>query len=349
MKRILLSVAILAVAASCSKNEVVETPQQNMIGFSTINDRVSKAANDSADDYTVFSAVKTSADTYSDKWYISQATVSTSEDGVDTANGTYYWPLDGNQTLDFFAVSPAFGAIVNQAGAFESATPSLPIQYIVADNGEVDFTVATPVTGAFCNKNEAGATSGTVETSGQVALQFKHMLTKSTLSIKLDAALAADYEMSFGDVMLFPASSKIQLDMAKSPITPTYINIGKPLYYLFTNYGGPATSTSNDMTTAGSMFISDAPAMFVPHNNEACRFMICDLILKHKETGVVIYASDTINVNLTNATFEAGKAYNFILTVSADMLDLIEITFDSEVLEDWNTPAIDAAIPQPTV
>ncbi len=101
MKKLLFSVAILAVAASCSKNEVPDAAPaaESAISFATLNN-LARSANDAADQYQVYAAQEgvTAA------WYI--ADYSKSEDDESLTN-TYYWPTAATTTLEFMAFAPA--------------------------------------------------------------------------------------------------------------------------------------------------------------------------------------------------------------------------------------------------
>ena len=55
MRNLFLFVAAIGLMASCSHNEVYETMEEsNEIKFSTLNDKVTKSANDSISNYRIF-------------------------------------------------------------------------------------------------------------------------------------------------------------------------------------------------------------------------------------------------------------------------------------------------------
>ena len=74
MKKILFSVAALALVASCSKNEVSEPigAKQNPIGFSTLNSNATRTANEGESNYTVYAQYSDASlmTSFPGAWYI---------------------------------------------------------------------------------------------------------------------------------------------------------------------------------------------------------------------------------------------------------------------------------------
>ncbi len=163
MKKILFSVAILAVAVSCSKNEVSEVVSQYEISFSNLNDRVTKTANDAGDDYKVYA--KHSGATAD--WYINDAIDATSNEG----SKTYLWPTD-NATIDFYSYAPAVptGNLV----VSDATVGTLGLTYTVPADAQEDFTLAAPLTAQVATTNSATA-----------AFTFSHILSKISVVVNL--------------------------------------------------------------------------------------------------------------------------------------------------------------------
>lgn len=167
MKKVMWGIAAGAlILASCSQNEILENKtEENVIGFTNLNDRtVTKAANDANSDYGVY-AIRSNA---TGVWFMQNVQV----DGDDnTYSPLHYWPV-GTETVNFYAYAPYSGG----ATITDANTSALSVSYTVPVNADEDFTIATPVTGA-------NATNGTV------ALEFSHMLSKITVTAVLDASL----------------------------------------------------------------------------------------------------------------------------------------------------------------
>ncbi len=347
MKRILLSVAILAVAASCSKNEVIDIPQTNAIGFSTINDRVTKAANDSKSPYTVFSDANVTTDT---DWFITELAVETGTSS-DSANATYFWPLSKDETVNFYAYAPNGnpGNISYDKPNF--ATPTLPIIFTVPAAADVDFTIATPVTGAYCVKgadgaaNDAGANEdGVVSAAGQVSLQFSHMLSKAVVNVTLDEILDENHVMTFDNITIVTANNKVTADVVKGPKTGAASVAGAfTCTYTIDEAVAGATDDAGDETIDNNYDGTQA-IMFAPQTDASFKVTINNLIVYNKNTGLKVYTGSPVYEN-TALTFAQGTAYNVNVEISdEDLKDgRIAITFASDD-DDWNKASADVDV-----
>ncbi len=328
MKKILLSVAILAVAASCSTNETVSVSSTNSIGFSTLNDRVTKVANTNAagtdgattnSDYTVFAGLTGNTT----GWYIDDATLSSD----DIANGTYYWP-SGSSTLDFYAFAPAHDN--SMLVLSDVATTSLGLVFTVPTAANVDFTIATPVLLASSTGTDGTSGQGTV-TSGKVSLQFSHMLSKATIDVALSDGLDDEYVMTFGDITFTAENNTVTTDAVAAKgvvITGASSQVDAAPAY---------TYAISESATAATSFTGIQELMFAPHaTSVACKINIANVTITNTKTGEVIVNAQPIEYPITSLTTEAGTAYNFIITISADKTGLTEITFSSTEA-DWTT------------
>ncbi len=211
MKKLILSVAILAVAASCSKNEMTELAPslQNEIGFSTLNDRVvSKAANDDDDDFRLFAHMQNST---VNEWFIKDYVEHASdidEKAYAPVGGPYYWPADGIYSdIVFYAYAPYFttgGNVVETTAKVDtSTTTDITLTYTVPATADEDFTVAAPVTATYDaddDKVYEDAEGASVE--DDVPLVFSHMLSKVTFKVQLDDGVdgsMVNYYISYDD------------------------------------------------------------------------------------------------------------------------------------------------------
>lgn len=179
--------------ASCSENDISGSAESKAIGFRNLNDRLTKAANDSSANYAVF-AVRSDAQNV---WFMDNVEV----DGEDnTYDPVRYWPT-GGATVNFYAFAP----YSNNVAVTKTSNPNdkLPFVYTVPANGNQDFTIAKPITNATYS-----------ESNPTVALEFSHMLSKITMDVQLDPDLVrAGYSVSFESATLSVASSQGASDL----------------------------------------------------------------------------------------------------------------------------------------
>ena len=180
MKKQIITLATLAtLLAGCSNNEVydvVNTSGNNLITFTNLNDKISRSANDSKDNYKVYAKLSTEGQT---AWFIDDAV---KEDNSIVSGNVYTWPTD--VTVDFYAWAPA-------SVTATATCPTISIDYTVPDAANQDFTIATPVV----NRNNS--------TGKTVAFQFSHMLSKISVSAELETELAkAGYLLDYASAEL---------------------------------------------------------------------------------------------------------------------------------------------------
>ncbi|MGL4852517.1 MAG: fimbrillin family protein [Phocaeicola sp.] len=346
MKKILFSAVLLGALASCSQNEVQEIGQfSNEIQFSTLNNKVSRAANDTKSDYQVFAKSFGLTYTGTPTWYIDDVLKSTS--GLDASTDfnnattdlptkTHYWPnVTGDWAMKFFAFAPSEPSIEAAAtkityGASTSyadrATDNADIsfKYIVKtttdENGidaQEDFTIALPLEITKANKS-----------SNNVNLQFKHMLTRILVKAALNQELLeAGYEMKFTTPQLQVVNTTGTISVTSS--APTWSDLSGP-------QGGDLYEGSD------TYLILPQPA----GNNQ----IILPTVTITKNGVVVFEGPVTYTVkagDIPNAagtedddTFLAGKSYNMNITIAGDSGDGGDpnepifgpkITFSSEV------------------
>lgn len=174
MKKSLL-IAALAVftMASCSKDEVVNVPQ-NEIRFAVVTENATKAeqiycANNMMDNFKIFASYKADGGTtYAP--YITEKDVTVNDDKTCTfTNGTHYWPDGGS--LDFFAFVNADAQngddIINWS-AYDANENKAQIKFTVAadpiNQKDLIYAVAP-------NKTKSANANG-------VALNFRHALSQ---------------------------------------------------------------------------------------------------------------------------------------------------------------------------
>lgn len=192
--------AIAAIVASCSKEEVVsvgaESSGYNTIGFSTYStlNATKGAPITQNSDFTVENQtfdvkafLTLGSNTYS---YLEATIVCDDETNWDyqTSSDAKYWPSDTSQTLDFYAYTNKGSNTVTIASSGIASTYTVPAT--IADQG--DFMLANTLDAA----NEAANTD---VTDGTVTLEFEHALTQ----INVTAEVAADYTLVIDDVSFY--------------------------------------------------------------------------------------------------------------------------------------------------
>ncbi len=337
MKKLLFSVAILAVAASCSKSEVVDMPQTSQIGFTTLNDRViSKAANDGDDAFRVF-AQKGDASA----WFIEDyVDYSDSATAIAPVGGPYYWPTDGS-SMKFYAYAPYTTSGCNVAEG-TPATDAITLTYTVPADAQEDFTVAAPIT--YTDEDAYPA-------SGAVEFTFSHMLSKVTVYVRLkgegegaegtDTDFAANYYVSDDDSTVTGA-----LD---APFTATFV----PKTYdmvVADGIAGKYTSSAASTSLSSASYDEYTSYYIAPQPFAGCTLQINGLTVRDAITHSPIFNGDMSiltltgkelnadGVDTTTSAFEAGKHYVFTVTVSGSSTEedgdpLVEITFKAENVE----------------
>ncbi len=334
MKKILFSVAALALVASCSKNEVSEPigAKQNPIGFSTLNSNATRTANEGESNYTVYAQYSDASlmTSFPGAWYIEDHELTSGD--VAVGLNSYYWPVE---SLDFYAFAPS--SVVETAVSPELAAPNkkgtLKIDYTVPVGAGEDFTVATPVTKTYSEKEGSDNGNG-------VPLKFNHMLSKLVISAAIKSEIHDAYT-------LVPA-------IEGTPITVEFTSLvnkgtvdvtsGTPL---LTDFGmnpdvALTYSTETTVVTAKNETTS-VPYYIMPHEdtNTGCIVKIKGLAIKRNEAGSIakpLTLEHTFIHPVTEdnkpLTFKANTQYNIVFTVKAG-----EIDFNSSVVA-WDKPTI---------
>ncbi len=340
MKKLILSAAMLAVCASCAKNEFEEIGKPaTAIGFSALNSRATKVANENADatnsNYTVYAAISGTTDA----WFMADekvtvATGATTETADDATTNDYYWPTDA-QTLSFFAFAP--DASDDNVTSAATAATGLTATYVVDADAAEDFTVATPITGAtYADPN--GAATGTV-TAGKVPLSFNHMLSKATMKVTLTdgTSTPTGYTCTFTSIDFTAKNNQVVANVYAGTTTSVDVS-GTDLTY---NY------VIARSTTAATAFTGTQELFFAPHDATAttnvtadgCTIVINGLKVMNA-SDLVIYNKDMTFTLDNTVTFEAGKQYLFDIAVN---VFTNKITFSSTPVA-W-TPATPASTP----
>ena len=340
MKNLLFLFAFIgATLVGCSNNEIDEispVKAEQQISFRTLRDKtVTRAANDQSDSYAVYAKISDA-----DSWFINDLVI----DETGTYESDYYWP-NAKTEIEFYAFAPASGNGV-AVGDTVASGPTIDITFTVPDTAKVDFTIATPV------KTAKTAT-------GIVPLTFNHMLSKVVISAQLsDDLIKSKYALSTGYTATLGVPNSVgtvNAAAATPALTPASTATsaeypGKLQYYILpqeytANTSAWNTSTGTDVTANGDCYVTLTNVTIT--NNGTTIFPVTGT-----ESGTLkaYYLEAT---DIADATFLAGKQYNFIITITElayesgnDPIFNGKISFTSNVV-DWDTPAIDVDIDQP--
>lgn len=325
MKKVILGFAACAlVLSSCTENDILENePVAQKIEFSNLNDRVTKAANDSKSNYGVYAIWSEAVE--SPAWYIPNLEVKTTVSGeTDSYDGAFYWPVDEDQKLSFYAYAPYktdTEEVTEGVVTLPAATPtsdigtSLDITYKVKSTADEDFTIATP-TGGINYNNKAK----------KVTLSFNHMLSK----IKIDPVLSEDL-------------IKAGYSLVEDNIVAYIKNV--------TQYQGTASLTnpiwitrlvSTDKVDYSRNIDNHWTFMIMPQKTtEGIQIQLTGVEIKKGET---VYATNVTTApytfvdSLTIPSFDQNKFYTITLTISGSTGGVFgsKIEFSSSVAE-WET------------
>lgn len=298
MKKIFIFAATAMFLAGCSQTELEQTSVgQKQIEFSNLNDKViTRAANDNNANYKVYAAWSGGTN-----WYINDVVNGSGANVDKPQGGPYYWPATG--TVDFYSWAPA---TVTATGTY----PALSITYTVPAAANEDFTIATPRTGL---------------SSGTVALEFAHMLSKISVKATLHQDLIdAGYVLSTTGL-----TATLDVQSTGGTIDPT------------TN---PADWTSPNATATS--YTGAASYMIMPQSSVGCAVQVTGGIVITKNNAEIYNGSlskyTIVAGNVTGNKFEFGKHYMLNLTISdtstggggEDIFNII--TFSSDVTP-WDT------------
>lgn len=281
MKKVLFLVGVTVLLASCSQNSIEETwTSKREISFNNLNRKVTRAANDSGDDYQVLANTSLSTS----EWFINDLVYGKDKDACkldNAANGPYYW-LNQAATYDFYAFAPA-----NSVNIAKTVTyPDVNLTYTVPASGQEDFTVATPVH------------IKTIPAESVVKLVFNHMLAKVNVTAILTPALIkAGYSIEFGSATFGVKRNQGDVD-AKQDVPS-----------IAESTGDPATYTSSK----SYMFMPQpATGSTIQLKNVVIRKAGVDHFIGDLTTYTI--ADGNVESNI----FSGGKVYNLEFTINED-------------------------------
>ncbi len=358
MKKMIFSLAAVGLLASCSQNEIQEmTEKSNEIKFSTLNDKVTRAANDTNDPYQVFAKLS-NGEVTGDYWFMNETLIPgtansgtnsdgfnnyTSRDQIQSGN-KFYWPANNGWILNFYGFAPAhvYSMLVE-----DKEYKSLNINYTVptaTEKGDAqeDFTIAIPQ--SFTDK--------TKPSGNNVHFQFKHMLSKVTISVDLTKALKdAGYSVSYGAENIHTPSLTVLMvngTINAMDDTPTWENL--------TDVAGEGYDSYNDLReplNEWTTYTGNSNYLILPQSSPHTSISLPVVI---KKNGVIVFEGDVTYTikpdDMASNEFLPGKNYGMNITINGESttgpdgkpIFGHEIIFSSEVAN-WDEVTIEK--PQP--
>lgn len=301
-KRMLMIAAVGLLLASCAENVVVEDQvEQDAIAFRTLNDRVTRAANDQTSNYGVYAVTSTGT-----SWFMDNLQVLGNS---NTYSPVRYWPTSG-ATVSFYAYAPHNSANV----AITSTTlGELPAIYTVPATADEDFTIATPLTAKQ-------------QSDGIMALEFKHMLTKvSVRAVLHQDLLDAGFRMVTTDASVDMGVSRNSASTSLVGTNPFIENLGAESFVTYNK----ANTYPGGVTVPPTFIIM--PQQTISGSTSKISFVMKglkiytssgDLFFPRASDGIVNFQTYSIlDGNIPDNVFAAGKHYTITFTISASSKD----------------------------
>ncbi|MGL4292782.1 MAG: fimbrillin family protein [Bacteroidales bacterium] len=354
MKKMIFSLAAVGLLASCSQNEIQEmTEKSNEIKFSTLNDKVTRAANDNKQPYQVYAKSFGLTVLGTPTWFIDDVLTSGDIQGnnlnsTDTPTQMHYWPnVTNDWAIKFFAYAPKTADatnIVDKEVSYGSnklladiTTDDAKVQltYTVPTTAQEDFTIATPVT---VTKAEQAANKNNVH------FQFKHMLTKISIDVKLtDALNNAGYSVSYG------AENKNTPSLTVIMVNGVIdASAEEPEWSGLTDKAGQGYDNNDSGVNFNALttYTGSVSYLILPQSSPHTSISLPVVI---KKNGVIVFEGDVTYTikpdDMASNEFLPGKNYGMNITINGESttgpdgkpIFGPEITFSSEVA-DWGTP-----------
>ena len=333
MKKLFFVVALLAVVASCTKNEVIPQNDGNKeITYLTAPLTKAPSAFETTNTFYSYAYLLTSSNwatsSSSSTPYIDEAEISY-QTSVWKAGQSYYWPKNDGSSLTFFAWSNGTGTLDPAVGQCSNTTgvqfPNYDIS--TAANKNKDMMVAKIAADQTENKTPAAYYEEGVPTL------FYHVLS----SLEIKAKVAASYP----DVTFKVKSITLLDNSVKGSYTQGVVATALPTAGTWTEASTPVTANLQVYNNAGftlttseqSLDATDADfRILLPHAFAATELMQITYDIVTTYTGTPVTETVTVSKKLSEiygTSWEAGKKYTLTITLSMN-----EILWDPAV-EEW--------------
>lgn len=319
MKKVLLSVFAIAALASCMQDDILGTAQGTAISFDNAYvDNATKAIdssfnNNNLEEFQVYGTVTNTANEVANIFpgiAVVKGGAGVGANWAYDAQYTQYWVA--NNYYNFTAIVAG-----NEAGEtkVEVDTNGMPKAIKVEDaeaQNDVLFAQVGPVN--YVNNVQA------------VKFTFKHLLAKAKVSVRniMDVNNGNYYVVKDVKITNAHKSATYTIGEGWGSYADAYV---LPFGDIVAADATAADAVAIQLPKDG-YGVSTYERLLVPQQN--CAFTISvDYVLY--QSGVQIDTKEELTVS-TNATIEAGKSYNFALTLGNPGEP---ITFDVEAVEDW--------------
>lgn len=355
MKKLFFVVALLAVVASCTKNEVIPQNDGNK-EITYLTAPLTKATTYGTDNkfYSFAYLVQGYGSNWADNsstaaTFIDHALISYNDNKWKAATA-YYWPKDANSKLTFFAWGDGTPAPALTMGDCSNTTGIVFVDYNVAVTKNKDLMVAKIAADQKSNTTSVNPPYGQDGVTQGVPTLFYHVLSSLVIQAKTDKAYA-DYtfkvkSITFNDVCV--KGTYVQ------GVNTQYLPTGAPVL------GGGAyndvwtadvgTAETLNLYTAsdadGTLIVNDGSSNTTPLDNTNSTGSEYTIMLPHTladyETVTIVYTvhngsaleevKNTVKLNtIFTEGWLPGKKYTLTITLS-----LNEILWDPAV-EVWDT------------
>lgn len=342
MKRIYLFAAVTAIAlAACTKTETTGVSEGNLIKFDNAFVGNPTKADDlieaNFDKFWVYGSSEGASNDWTDAKFtntlVNKASANIGDNSSWTSEEIAYWTA---QKDHFFAAYSNGGSIIDDANLdFKPSESKLTFSNYTA--GENDLVAAVAAKDA--------ATVGDGTTAGNVALSFKHMLSKVKFTFKTEAA----HEQVMTVTNLKFNAVKTTTGNITGPTTPT---ISWTMPGTFNDYEYDVTALADFAAEEGT-FSSEMYAIPQSNGSLEVAFTVTwkesdsatgEGVKTANFTGSLSYQTDSEN------KWKEGYSYNYIATINPDDVDPSleerEIKFQVDAVEGWTEESNDSFYPE---
>lgn len=337
MKKLFFVVALLAVVASCTKNEVIPQNDGNKeITYLTAPLTKAHSSFGTGNKFYSYAYLLTSGiwknDAGSSTPYIDEALISY-QTSVWKAAQSYYWPKNAGSSLTFFAWSNGTGTLDPTVGECSKTNgvqfPNYDVS--IAANKNKDMMVAAIAADQTANDDEYkydGVTQG-------VPTLFYHVLS----SLEIKAKVAASYpDVTFKVKNITLKANSVKgsytqgVDATKLPTAGTWAPAVPAVIanlQVYDNAGFTLSTTDQDLDAT-----ADDYRILLPHVFEDTEEMQITYDIITEYTGSEVTETVTVSKKLSEiftetSSWVAGKKYTLTITLSMN-----EILWDPAV-EEW--------------
>lgn len=342
MKKLFFVVALLAVVASCTKNEVIPQNDGNK-EITYLTAPLTKASSFGiTNKFYSYAYLLTSGNwetgAGSSTPYINGAKISYSDNQWKAATA-YYWPKDANSKLTFFAWGDGTPDPALVMGDCSNTTGIVFVNYNVADSKNKDLMVAKIAADQKNNTPSVDPYGKDGVTQGVPTL-FYHVLS----SLEIKAKKAENYpQVTFNvkNITLLNNSVKGSytqgVDATKLPTAGTWAQASPVVtadLQVYNNTGFTLTTSAEPLAATDADYRILLPHTFgVDEKMQITYEIVTEYISGHPVTETVTFSQKLSDI--FGASWEAGKKYT--LTI---ILDMKEILWDPAV-EVWDLPSGD--------